>query len=107
MSQTETPEQNAARFSGTTSCRKEGREHPLLFMFEEAHAYLGHSRPPAVQTAVQTVVNEGQKYGVGTMVVSQRPSEVDATILSQCGTIIALRLSNAASRPCSCGLSHR
>ena len=51
-----------------------------------------------MQSAVQRVVKEGRKYGVGAMVVSQRPSEVDATILSQCGTIIALRLSNAADR---------
>ena len=75
-----------------------GRERPLLFVFEEAHAYLGNTQPRSVQTAVQRVVKEGRKYGVGAMVVSQRPSEVDATILSQCGTIVALRLSNAADR---------
>ncbi|MCY4458114.1 MAG: ATP-binding protein [Acidimicrobiaceae bacterium] len=74
-----------------------GRERPLLFVFEEAHTYLGgtQAQPQPVQTAVQRVVKEGRKYGVGAMVVSQRPSEVDSTILSQCGTIIALRLSNA------------
>lgn len=75
-----------------------GRERPLLFVFEEAHAYLGGNQPQAVQTAVQRVVKEGRKYGIGAMVVSQRPSEVDPTILSQCGTIIALRLSNATDR---------
>lgn len=75
-----------------------GRERPLLFVFEEAHAYLGSSQPRAVQSAVQRVVKEGRKYGVGAMVVSQRPSEVDPTILSQCGTIVALRLSNADDR---------
>lgn len=75
-----------------------GRERPLLFVFEEAHAYLGSTRPQAVQAAVQRVVKEGRKYGLGAMVISQRPSEVDPTILSQCGTIIALRLSNANDR---------
>ena len=75
-----------------------GRERPLLFVFEEAHTYLGSSEPQPVQTAVQRVVKEGRKYGIGAMVVSQRPSEVDPTILSQCGTIIALRLSNAKDR---------
>ena len=75
-----------------------GRERPLLFVFEEAHTYLGSSQPKAVQTAVQRVVKEGRKYGIGAMVVSQRPSEIDPTILSQCGTIIALRLSNANDR---------
>ena len=75
-----------------------GRERPLLFVFEEAHTYLRSSQSGAVQTAVQRVVKEGRKYGIGAMVVSQRPSEVDPTILSQCGTIIALRLSNANDR---------
>ena len=64
-----------------------GRERPLLFVFEEAHAYLGGGQPRAIRTAVQRVVKEGRKYGIGAMVVSQRPSEVDTTILSQCGTI--------------------
>ena len=75
-----------------------GRERPLLFVFEEAHTYLGGSQSQPVQTAVQRVVKEGRKYGIGAMVVSQRPSEVDPTILSQRGTIIALRLSNANDR---------
>src|SRR5208283_1987643 len=39
-----------------------------------------------------------RKYGVGAMLVSQRPSEIDETALSQCGTIIALRLSNPDDR---------
>ncbi len=75
-----------------------GRERPLLFVFEEAHAYLGSNQPPSAQTAVQRVVKEGRKYGIGAMVVSQRPSEIDGTIFSQCGTIIALRLANAKDR---------
>lgn len=75
-----------------------GRERPLMFVFEEAHSYLGSAQSKAVQTAVQRVVKEGRKYGIGAMVVSQRPSEVDPTIFSQCGTIIALRLSSAKDR---------
>ncbi|MBI2168999.1 MAG: ATP-binding protein [Actinobacteria bacterium] len=75
-----------------------GRERPLLFVFEEAHAYLATGRAPGAASAVQRVVKEGRKYGVGAMIVSQRPSEVDPTILSQCGTVIALRLSNATDR---------
>ena len=47
---------------------------------------------------VQRIVKEGRKYGVGAMVISQRPSEVDETILSQCGTFFALRLSNPTDR---------
>lgn len=75
-----------------------GRERPLLLVFEEAHAYLGKDQDHAVKSAVQRVVKEGRKYGIGAMVVSQRPSEVDSTILSQCGTVIALRLANTTDR---------
>jgi DNA helicase HerA-like ATPase len=74
-----------------------GRERPLLIVLEEAHSYLARGEHPAAQ-AVGRVVKEGRKYGIGAMIVSQRPSEIDATVLSQCGTIFALRLTNAADR---------
>jgi DNA helicase HerA-like ATPase len=75
-----------------------GRERPLLVVLEEAHAYLGkeHSGPAAA--AVRRIAKEGRKYGVGVMLISQRPSEVDPTILSQCGTIFAMRLANDTDR---------
>ena len=74
--------------------QKEGSlERPLLIVMEEAHRYLNGEKNSA-KTMVQQIVKEGRKYGVGAMVVSQRPSEVDETILSQCGTFVALRLSN-------------
>ena len=75
-----------------------GRERPLLFVFEEAHAYLSGSTGSTAAQAVQRVVKEGRKYGIGAMIVSQRPAEIDQTILSQCGTIIAMRLANATDR---------
>lgn len=75
-----------------------GRERPLLLVYEEAHAYLGGGQTHPVKTAVQRAVKEGRKYGIGAMIVSQRPAEVDATILSQCGTMVALRLANAQDR---------
>ncbi len=75
-----------------------GRERPLLFVLEEAHAYLNKERSGAAATAVRRIAKEGRKYGVGVMVVSQRPSEVDPTILSQCGTIFAMRLTNDIDR---------
>ena len=58
----------------------------------------GSTQKEAVQAAVQRVLKEGGKYGLGTMVVSKRLSEAGTTIysfLSHCGTTIALRLSNA------------
>ena len=75
-----------------------GRERPLLVVLEEAHAYLGGSRSCSASTAIQRIAKEGRKYGIGVMLVSQRPSEIDSTILSQCGTVFALRLTNATDR---------
>jgi DNA helicase HerA-like ATPase len=76
-----------------------GRERPLLTVFEEAHLYLpsgeGRFLQGYARRVVQRILKEGRKYGFGAVVVSQRPSEVDETILSQCGTFIALRLTNS------------
>jgi DNA helicase HerA-like ATPase len=75
-----------------------GRKRPLLVVMEEAHRYLGKSSGGLAHEMAQRIVKEGRKFGIGAMVVSQRPSEVDETVLSQCGTFVALRLSNAADR---------
>jgi hypothetical protein len=74
------------------------RERPLLMIFEEAHSYLGPTSSGGAKDSVQRIVREGRKYGIGAMVVSQRPSEMDSTILSQCGTIISMRLTNSQDR---------
>lgn len=71
---------------------------PLLVVMEEAHRYLYAKADNLAAVTVQKIAKEGRKYGIGAMVVSQRPSEVDETILSQCGTIFALRLSNPVDR---------
>jgi hypothetical protein len=76
-----------------------GRQRPLLLVYEEAHSYLPSGQGVQLVEgyagrAVRRVFREGRKYGVGAIVVSQRPSELDDTILSQCGTFISLRLSN-------------
>ena len=75
-----------------------GRERPLLIVLEEAHAYLSKENSGTAAVAVRRIAKEGRKYGVGMMIVSQRPSEIDSTILSQCGTLFAMRLSNDADR---------
>lgn len=71
---------------------------PVLVVMEEAHRYLSSDSDGTASNVVKRIAKEGRKYGIGAMVVSQRPSEVDETVLSQCGTIIALRLSNPADR---------
>ena len=75
-----------------------GIQRPLLIVMEEAHRYLSDRLNGTASEVVQRIVKEGRKYGVGAMVVSQRPSEVNETILSQCGTFFALRLSNPSDR---------
>jgi len=76
-----------------------GKQRPVLLVFEEAHRYLpsgeGYFIQGYARRSVQRVLKEGRKYGIGALLVSQRPSELDETILSQCGTFIALRLSNS------------
>lgn len=75
-----------------------GREQPLLIVMEEAHTYLNEGSQNNALTITKKIVKEGRKYGIGSMIVSQRPSEIDSTILSQCGTFFAMRLSNSADR---------
>ena len=75
-----------------------GIERPLLVVMEEAHRYLSEKSDRLASEMVQRIAKEGRKYGVGAMIVSQRPSEVNETVLSQCGTFFALRLSNPADR---------
>lgn len=75
-----------------------GKHRPLLMVMEEAHIYLNSNNESMASRMVKRIVKEGRKYGIGAMVVTQRPSEVDPTILSQCGTFFALRLNNASDR---------
>lgn len=75
-----------------------GRKRPLLIVLEEAHVYLGSQSKSRAAIAARRIAKEGRKYGVGLMLISQRPAEIDSTILSQCGTIAALRLTNEADR---------
>ncbi|MDD5368170.1 MAG: ATP-binding protein [Anaerolineaceae bacterium] len=80
-----------------------GRNRPILMVFEEAHSYLSEEQGSRfvygyARKAVEKLFKEGRKFGVGAMVVSQRPSEISTTILSQVGTFIALRLTNNADQ---------
>lgn len=75
-----------------------GRRQPLLIVVEEAHLFVPDGQRSAAQRIVSRIAKEGRKYGVGLMLVTQRPTELDATALSQCGTMIALRLTNGADQ---------
>lgn len=75
-----------------------GRRQPLLVMIDEAHRFIPKEGTTPANRTVGRIAKEGRKYGVGLMVVSQRPSDVDAGVLSQCGTMIALRVTNESDR---------
>ena len=75
-----------------------GKEQPLFIVLEEAHNYLRAGEKSISSRTVQSIAKEGRKYGVGLALVTQRPSELDETVLSQCGTIIALRMNNSKDR---------
>lgn len=75
-----------------------GKEQPLLIVLEEAHNYLKAGENSIASKSVQSISKEGRKYGVGLLLVTQRPSELDETVLSQCGTVIALRMNNSKDR---------
>lgn len=75
-----------------------GRKQPILIVLEEAHNYLKAGDDSIASRTVQTIAKEGRKYGAGLMLVTQRPSELDETVLSQCGSVIALRMTNGKDR---------
>src|SRR3569833_2221963 len=71
---------------------------PLLFICEEAHRYASADRSIGfgpTRKAVSRIAKEGRKYGVYLGLITQRPAELDATILSQCNTLFAMRMANA------------
>jgi len=81
--------------------RQEREKNPILLVCEEAHRYVpnrGEAQYEAAQEAIRRLAKEGRKYGIGLMLVSQRPSEVEATVLSQCNSWIVLRITNDSDR---------
>jgi uncharacterized protein len=76
-----------------------GRSRPLLLAYEEAHSYLSKEESSNYsRLAVEQVCKEGRKFGVGALIISQRPAEISPTILAQVGTYIALRLTNSSDQ---------
>src|SRR6201999_1670628 len=70
---------------------------PLLFVCEEAHRYAAADRSVGfgpTRRALSRIAKEGRKYGVFLALVTQRPAELDPTIISQCSTLFAMRMSN-------------
>lgn len=75
------------------------KRHPLALFCDEAHLYIpersGSDNSGVVSVQIfERIAKEGRKYGLGLVVISQRPSEVNRTVMSQCNNLIAMRLTN-------------
>jgi len=77
---------------------EEEKRHPIALFCDEAHLYLPAQTKGSIEEkglqSFERIAKEGRKYGLSLVVISQRPSDVNKTILSQCGNFIAMRLTN-------------
>jgi DNA helicase HerA-like ATPase len=77
--------------------------HPLLLVLEEAHRFIP-ARQDAAGSAMRSaavferIAKEGRKFGLSLLLASQRPSELSETVVAQCGTVIAHRLTHEADQ---------
>jgi len=75
---------------------------PVLLVLEEAHNFVpGRANTPAEERSIATtkqIAQEGRKFGIGLVLISQRPSRLDETTLSQCNSYIIMRLVNPADQ---------
>jgi len=78
-------------------------QRPLLLVCEEAHRYVPkdeHADGQAVRKILERIAKEGRKYGVSLGLITQRPSDLAEGVLSQCGTIVSMRLNNDRDQAC-------
>lgn len=72
--------------------------HPVALFCDEAHLYIPQDVASGMAensvAVFERIAKEGRKYGVGLVVISQRPAEVNRTVVSQCSNLIAMRLTN-------------
>ena len=79
---------------------KDEVRHPLVLVCDEAHIYMSNdmSKMKAVEKKsleiFEKIAKEGRKYGIGLLIVSQRPAELNTTIMSQCNNIVSLKVTN-------------
>ena len=79
---------------------KRDHRHPISLFCDEAHLYIPerfteNNLIEQGYRSFERIAKEGRKYGVGLVIISQRPSEVNRTVLSQCNNFLAMKLSNA------------
>ena len=74
--------------------RKADKVPPMMMVLEEAHNYCPQNEGTLCKKILTTIASEGRKFGLGLMVISQRPAKIDKNVLSQCGTQIILKVTN-------------
>lgn len=76
--------------------RVNDKSYPIAIFCDEAHIYLNDydTSAAAARISAERIAKEGRKYGISMTIMSQRPREVSATILSQCNTFLCLRITN-------------
>ncbi|MDI9611439.1 MAG: ATP-binding protein [Archaeoglobales archaeon] len=74
--------------------RKRGEVEPGMIVVEEAHNFAPEREKTVSSNVLRTVASEGRKFGLGLMVISQRPARIDKNVISQCNTQIILRVTN-------------
>lgn len=75
-----------------------GRAIPAIVAVEEAHIYAPGDAYTPSKGIIERIAKEGRKFGIGLVVISQRPKELSSTVLAQCGTLIALRIRNPSDQ---------
>ncbi|WP_417621173.1 ATP-binding protein [Parasphingorhabdus sp.] len=73
------------------------QQRPMLLVCEEAHRYIPNddvADESSVRDILSRIAKEGRKYGVSLGLITQRPSDLAEGVLSQCGTILSMRLNN-------------
>ncbi|MDJ0979966.1 MAG: DUF87 domain-containing protein [Erythrobacter sp.] len=76
---------------------RDEKSHPILLVCEEAHRYVPNEKnadASSVGRVLSRIAKEGRKYGISLGLITQRPSDLAEGVLSQCGTIISMRLNN-------------
>jgi len=74
--------------------RKRNKIPPFMFVVEECHNYCPQQGSAISGPVLRTIASEGRKFGMGLLVVSQRPAKVDKNVLSQCNTQIIMKVTN-------------
>jgi DNA helicase HerA-like ATPase len=69
-------------------------DYPVFIVLEEGHRFAPANEDSSSKTILKTILSEGRKFGIGVLIVSQRPGKLDSDVLSQCMTQIIMKITN-------------